>query len=804
MNRIGLAIATVSILLGLSVCAVAQPAADHELTRAQEMELELFQAQLLDPARSHKTKRDAAALLLSREYPQAGQVLRKFLTDASNRPAQIAVAAAIAENGGGDASFVEPLLDMLTGDEATVRVPAGQALATYKDQKVTRKLIDVARDRKLDQAVRLVAVQSLSRVLDKQAVDALVQLLDDNDAVIRSAAADSLAALTNIRHFGTDRTQWRQWWARNANKPRSVWLADLADSLGQAKTVLEKENAELKGRLAAALTELYSVTPAARRDALLMSFLKDRLANVRRVGMDLVGRRLAANEELPAELREQVLSMISDTDPGIRSASALLVGTLGDTDSVPTLLSRLKVEEDLLARRGVVTALGRLRAIDATDPVMAEVSSADVELATAATTALARLVQAQPLSEDQAAQAVTVLTRRWDKAVSSPNGNQLREELLVTMGVVGDKKFVPVLEGALDAEAATVRLAAVKGLVQLGQPSSAQAVEPLLADPDRGVRQAALMALGKLDGQRYLTALLQRTDPKTELDATVRRHAWEVALELLDTADAAVLVSVAESLADREDAANQRIRVLQRLVALHKASKSDKLAGTLRQLGRALSATGRSAEAAPHFQEAAKLLADAKSDQAGEAWLEWIEALLAADDPGACKAIAQQTDATLFAEAVQRLQQHLDAMAAARNWQTVISQGQAALTQVDGRMTDAQRGKVAEAVSNALAKQAEEDERRVATLTGQLTSSDPSVRRQAESALISLGDRAVKPLVQELGKLLQAETAQPETEKAILAVLQQLAPGFTGYDLQAAKTERVKVVQAWLTKLRAG
>ena len=76
-----------------------------------------------------EAKREAALLLLTRSYPQATALLKAFLGDSSNRPAQVAVAEAIAHSGRTRPAFVQPLLAMLTGKEPSVRAAAANALA---------------------------------------------------------------------------------------------------------------------------------------------------------------------------------------------------------------------------------------------------------------------------------------------------------------------------------------------------------------------------------------------------------------------------------------------------------------------------------------------------------------------------------------------------------------------------------------------------------------------------------------------------------------------------------------------------
>ena len=94
-------------------CAAAEPTGP--LSAAQRLELRTLAGQLSDPRRSADTKLEAAELLLTRSYSAAADTLRKCLTDTSNRPAQIAVAEAIARVGSDDHRFVPPLMTMLTG-----------------------------------------------------------------------------------------------------------------------------------------------------------------------------------------------------------------------------------------------------------------------------------------------------------------------------------------------------------------------------------------------------------------------------------------------------------------------------------------------------------------------------------------------------------------------------------------------------------------------------------------------------------------------------------------------------------------
>ncbi len=784
------------------ICTVVSCAQDsggrRPLSADQQLELRTLTGQLTDPARSAKTRREAAALLLRCEYPQAVEALWAALSDASNRSAQIAVAQAIAARGSVRKAFVEPLMAMLTGKEPSVRAPAARALATCKDRAVAQSLIAIARDAGADHAVRLVTVSAMGHLLDKAAVDALVGLLDDRDAAIRAAAADSLTSLTNIRAFGGDPVRWKRWWAKNKDKPRTVWLADLANSLARAKSALESQNAQLRDRLAKAMQDLYAAAPQDRRDAMLLGFLKDPLLDVRLVGTTLTERKIAAGEKIGDPIRLQVRSMLADAEPPVRRAAALLTAGMGDGEALGALLGRLKGEQVPAVRQAVLTALGQLNDPKALPAVLAEVRAEDANIAAAAALALAHLAAKRTLDDEVRSQAAKTLLDRCRTADGGPGGATLREALMTAMGAVGDKTVSPALAGGLKDPVAAVRLAAVNGLAQL-RDGSADIIAPLVSDPDRGVRQAVLTALGALDGAGHLPTILARTDPAVESDAGVRRQAWEIATGILAEADAGVLASVAQLLGKRKDpaVADQRIKVLGMLVSALKKGKSLDLPGAQRRLARALLLASRPAEATPHLAGAYAQCKARKSPETPAVWREWIDAMLLAEDPAVAKALADQTDDAAFAKGMGRLSARLDELAKQERFSAITVMADEALKQLGARLTDEQKAALNKTLQAARADRLRADRQAVAKLVGELSGGDDSARKAA-AQLEAMGDRSVRPLVRELRQAVAAEKPDAAVEKAIVAVLTRIAPKLAGYDTSADKDAKLKLIDSWL------
>ena len=787
-----------------SLVVIAAQADGAGLSSEREQEVRMFAGQLADPTRTAKTKSEAAEMLLSRSYPQAAEALKKCLEDPTNRMGQIAVAEAIAAQGSDQAIFIEPLMAMLTGTEPSVRMPAARALASYKTGGVTEKLLGIARDRQGDKAVRLVTITAIQRVLDRQAVDSLIGLVGDEDQAIRNAAAESLAKLTNIRAFGSDLRKWRRWWSQNKNKPASAWLADLAESLAREKARLEGENTELKSRLAAAMTDYYGATPAAQQDKLLSGFLKDPLPDVRLVGVKLTDRRVSASGAVPEEIRAQLCVMLADDDARIRRSVALLEANLGDPNAADLMLGRLKVEEMPEVKQGLLTAVGQLKDPKVIGPVLTEVQSKDSPVAAAAAGALARVALAVPLTGDMHELAVRVLLDRYAQS-NAPGvngyGPALRESLLTAMGTIADKGFIPTLRSALVDQAATVRLAAVKGLAAFRKSEFAEDLAALAGDDDRGVRQAVLDALGAVAGPRDLPTVLKRTDPGVEPDATVREKAWAVAMAILAKADAATLAGVCDALADREDAVSQRILLRQMLVTSLRAEKSNKLSVALRELASELVAASRPVEATVLLGEAYEVHKAAKSAETGAVYLEWADALLRANDPLIFKAMADKAQAAKFPVVLARMEKRLGELTAEGRYAPAIMMGGEALRQFSSRLTASQAASFQKLIDAAKVRQLAADRKRVEQLSAQLQAPDATTRDAAAAELKAMGDRAVGPLVGALRSVVSGARPNLEAEKSIVAILVQIAPKLTGYNLSEAKNLRIKKIDQWAKSL---
>jgi HEAT repeat protein len=802
---------TSSRALLAALCVVAagggvSRASAPPLTPEQKAELEIWTEQLADASTSElagKTRLAAARLLLARTYPQARAVLQDFLKREDGSAAKIAIAEAIARWGGGVRhEFIALLMAMLKGKDAAVRTPAARALVTYKNYGVIESLIGVIADEQEARAVRLDTITALRHVVDKRVVGALVALLDDKDPAIAKAALATLPNVTNIP--GKDARQWRQWWEENRGKRLEEWLKEWAETTSRRLRKLERDNAELRLRLMEAYESVYAATPAAGRPAVVMKLLGDVLAEVRLAGLGLAERLAGGGTaELPAELREAVRKLLSDDEAEVRAKAAAAAGAMGDAEAVAVLLKRLEVEKVSAARRAVLAALGQIGDASALPAVLEDVSSAEEAVAIAAAVAVEKLAAERPPAgelRDAAAKALLSRYAAAEKTKRSEDTAALLEALLKAMATVRSDRFVPVAAAALKDAEAVVRLAAVTCLGRLGDGNSAEAVLPLVSDPDRSVRRAVIDVLASLGGAKYLATFLERTQAASEPDAAVRQRARDVVMELLAKGSTKLMQDVIARLENRPDAREWRIEIMGRLVERLEADNAPDLHAARRQLGLALMEAGRPAAAAVQLQQAHDLLLKAKNPLAQAVWGEWLAALYEADLPRVPEVIAAQQNEGAFKKAYDDLLSRMGKLKEAGESESLAALAEAAVKHLAPRLAAEELEALKKRRDQARANRLRADREQVARLAADLLSSDAAARKRASDAIRQMGQRALRPLVEELGKAVEA--GNPKAEAAVLAEIAHLAPDLKGYDAKAGKDERVKVIDAWMRSLK--
>jgi hypothetical protein len=268
-------------------------------------------------------------------------------------------------------------------------------------------------------------------------------------------------------------------------------------------------------------------------------------------------------------------------------------------------------------------------------------------------------------------------------------------------------------------------------------------------------------------------------------------------MKVLETSPPAAARRVLNQLGVRRDTADRRIQIMQILVGKLTEADGVDLARAKADLGAALLTASRPAEAASHLGEAYDVMAGVNDQQAHGVWRTWVQSLLAADDPGVVVIMSDVESDADYADGLASLMARATTLLDGGEPTRAIPLLAAALDQLPHRLTGEQIALLEAMLARAEESEREAESARVATLVSQLTAPDEPARKAAVDELQAMGQRAVDPLLVQLLAQATATPVDTAKEKAILDVLEQVAPALEGYDPRMPTEAKITLVQLW-------
>ncbi len=568
---------------------------------------------LSDPVAPQPQRDEAARRLASRESDDAKATLRQILVDGNNPRSQLAVAKALSEVTNPDPQFIDPLRKLL-GPDARLTGAVADALALYKMAPVAvTALCDFAAqslnavNAKPIEPARIAAIKAIGTLVDQQAAETLIGLLrsDLESDAIHIAATNALQGLTGQTDYGHDAGRWMAWWDEIGKLPADEFRARTFAQRALRTDVLDRREQDLAARLRTALNEQYFAVPREQKPTALLRYLTDESPVVRAFAAGLVVEEARnANPPTPA-MRERLRAMISDSDTDVRIEVASALRSVNDPAALDVLRAQLAQERSTDARIAQIGALGTIgdpRAVLSVLPLVDDPSQS-VSLA-----AIRALGQLGPAVKQNDPTATTQVREKLVEILKGPAARAGEETLRATtvgaLAPYADNTFTTLFVQLLNArESSIVRIAALNAMATVGDAKVSDRI-PELFDPkttDRGVRLAAVRALGALGAFEHASALLVRMDPTQEPDAEVRTAAESSLNRILPSGNPAGLRQLADQF--RRDPA-KRLNVLKVLVDKLQPDNDANLAGEQQNLGQVQSELGLHREAAEAYRSA--------------------------------------------------------------------------------------------------------------------------------------------------------------------------------------------------------
>lgn len=574
--------------IGLATPAVPQQTPQTQpaepLTTADQARLDDL-LNLIQGPNSLQARATGVRELLRQNWPGTSSRLAAILGGADEH-ASIAVATALADLPQHlHPQYVDPLVAMVVSQNPAVRTAAGNALAAYRDGGVVAKLRTLVLDRDRSDSDRLAAINALGRMMQREAMGALVEAIAEPPPAVSTAALEALEQALAM-DFADNPAAARAWWAESKDLSVVQWQQRQIERLVRSERETVRRVEVLETRLVKTLRDAYLRAAENDRATLLLTMLADPLAAVRLLGLDLAQSLLSEGKQLPPEIAAEARNLLSDTQAGVREAAARVVASLRDTSDEPRFIALLDGEPDADVRAALINALGYLGTDAAAEVLLKLFAAQDPTTAAAAAGAVGRLAERGVLDDQTRENVAAALLDAFEKSRSDQP--TVRERIIWAMSQVADPRFAPIFVRALQVdEAASVRQAATRGIAALGDPELASSLLPMARDADLGVRQTAVAALAQLAvTDEHLQALWERLTPPDEPDANIRQLAWRgVARVLRERKPEEIIVWIERLPPDGAELAQRKIELLQLAdTALGTAPESRAKRGRIRAL----------------------------------------------------------------------------------------------------------------------------------------------------------------------------------------------------------------------------
>lgn len=397
----------------------------------------------------------------------------------------------------GDSGSCEQLCGLLSHAQLCVRRGAAEGLGYHKDKKAVEPLLALLDDP--DAPLRRSVAFALMKIGDKKAAPRLVPLLGDRNASVRRAVAVAIGKLDGAKHV-------------------SSLIEHLDDPDRSVRRALV---CALEGLEAAAATEP------------LLRLSRDGAPDVRHAATKALAGYIGEERVV-----DRLIEMLADPCDPVKRAAVEVLTRNRVTRAARALADLLRDGPDRLSQIKAALALGELGDKAAVGRLAQALLIEDFSLQDAASRALTQILGEVDIEALRAEANVEV--ERWDRVLAfgplamaplirtvqsgdrTVQGTKMRAtaaRALGTLGQLGHREVIPPLLELLDETIPTVRSAAAEALATVGDRSVAGKLAPLLGDLNPELRAAAIKAVGTLGEPGSAPGLLELAlhDPEKEL-----------------------------------------------------------------------------------------------------------------------------------------------------------------------------------------------------------------------------------------------------------------------------------------------
>jgi len=568
MRRLYLLVLLMLLLAGCQQGAVKPTTSTAEPASRADVETQLkINQEALFRGATEEIRVDAAMVMLFSDSPRARQILIDALMQSENKPARVAVCKALTacretrRPVKDERDFIGPLAEVLRTEEGGTAKSAAEAALFFDYGEISNVLEPMAKDATLPVKARLNAIYAMKVQLDIRAITRLVELVEDKDAQVSSAARESLRS-TGVP-VGRDARSRAQILAelrtRGMERFQRDWMVQQESRVNE----LEKERDLWRKLYVGALDRVYEgLGDEGQRGKFLTEQLGNSESVVRLWALDKVSQwRVGTQAKLPAEVGPVLVKLVSDGNRDVRLATAKLLSMTGELGSAERLAEQFSIEQDEEVKLELFAALGaachyalvptsgsqlspELRK-QTLEWAAGYLNDRDAKKSYRGAEVIRKLLEPAGLAGDEAAKYLDMLVERYRQDGQSGDGT-LRGELLGIMARLCSqnvyktefaKRFAGLFEQALGDETDLVREAAVDGLICIDKPKALKFLaKDFVNDRSQIVRNRVMELAGEVGGKDDLPWLWEKLGTNAE-----SKTVWQAMLKIFNGCDVNVI-----------------------------------------------------------------------------------------------------------------------------------------------------------------------------------------------------------------------------------------------------------------------
>ncbi len=531
-------------------------------------ELKIYRETLLEGSKE-QIRKDAAMELIFHDDPNARKILLDVLNSGSQKQAKMVICKVIAETRTTkedipkSGAFIDPLLNLLKGNDVDLANMAAEALLAYRYEDIAEKLEGIIDNAEVPVASKLNVIDAMKLQPHQKAIVKLIKLTESSNKQIADAAKSAVKALGIPQ--GKDAEARHQIIKEIEQKGKDEFLKDwLIRQETQIKN-LEGQVNYWKKQYVKSLDKLYDKL---QDDAAKGKFLAQQLNGSDGIIKLWILEKIEQWRQAPGsdevflkEVGPALIGLISDSSRNVRLRTANLLSIMVQLNSSESLLNQLKVEGDEEVKMALFTALGGAcnYAFSSNsgiklDPEIKKqtvewavkyLSDVDPSKAQKGAEVMEKLLRNNGLPKEQVKVYFDKLVERF-KAADKKNSN-LRADILRVCGTLcvesdhkqeAVKKFRSFFESSLSDESELVREAAVEGLINIDKTKALALFRGgMVNDESAAIRMKIISLAEEVGNKNDLSWLIERLG----VNNNEGEAAWNAMMKILGGAEPAVV-----------------------------------------------------------------------------------------------------------------------------------------------------------------------------------------------------------------------------------------------------------------------